>query len=114
MSTYLVALVVSDYGKIQDVTKTGIALSVYAPPHMTGQAQFALNVAVKLFDYFQSFFGVPYPLPKLDLISMPDFAAGMPFSIFPKFVLQTINFTLFFLKVQWRTGAWPCSARAPC
>ena len=77
MSTYLVALVVSDYARIQDMTKTGVTLSVYVPPHMTGQAQFALNVAVKLFDYFQSFFGVAYPLPKLDLISMPDFAAGM-------------------------------------
>lgn len=76
MSTYLVALVVSDYAKIQDLTKSGVALAVYVPPHMTGQAQFALTVAVKLFDYFQSFFGVLYPLPKLDLISMPDFAAG--------------------------------------
>ena len=79
MSTYLVALVVSDYARIQDMTKTGVTLSVYVPPHMTGQAQFALNVAVKLFDYFQSFFGVAYPLPKLDLISMPDFAAGKNF-----------------------------------
>lgn len=76
MSTYLVALVVSDYAKIQDVTKSGVTLSVYVPPHMTGQAQFALSVATKLFDYFQSFFGVTYPLPKLDMISMPDFAAG--------------------------------------
>lgn len=77
MSTYLVALVVSDYGRIQEVTKTGVALSIYAPPHMTSQAEFALKAAVKLFDYFQSFFGFSYPLPKLDLISMPDFAAGM-------------------------------------
>lgn len=77
MSTYLVALVVSDYVKIQSAAKSGVALSVYAPPHMTSQAQFALDVSVKLFDYFQSFFGVPYPLPKLDLISVPDFAAGI-------------------------------------
>ncbi|EFX80575.1 endoplasmic reticulum aminopeptidase 1-like isoform X2 [Daphnia pulex] len=76
MSTYLVALVVSDYGRIQEVTKTGVTLSIYAPPHMTNQAEFALKAAVKLFDYFQSFFGFSYPLPKLDLISMPDFAAG--------------------------------------
>ena len=76
MSTYLVALVVSDYGRIQEVTKTGVTLSIYAPPHMTSQAEFALKAAVKLFDYFQSFFGFSYPLPKLDLISMPDFAAG--------------------------------------
>lgn len=90
MSTYLVALVVSDYGRIQEVTKTGVTLSIYAPPHMTNQAEFALKAAVKLFDYFQSFFGFSYPLPKLDLISMPDFAAGtIPFP--PKIYIMSIS-----------------------
>ena len=76
MSTYLVALVVSDYTRVQDTTKSGVSLSVYTPPHLMSQAQFALTVATRLFDYFQFFFGVSYPLPKLDLIAVPDFAAG--------------------------------------
>lgn len=76
MSTYLVALVVSDYTRVQDISKSGVVLSVYTPPKMIKQAEFALGVATRLFDFFQYFFGVSYPLPKLDLIAVPDFAPG--------------------------------------
>lgn len=76
MSTYLVALVVCDYTRIQDISKSGVILSVYTPPNMIKQAEFALGVATRLFDYFQFFFGVSYPLPKLDLVAVPDFAPG--------------------------------------
>lgn len=64
MSTYLVALVVCDYSRIQALSKSGVVLSIYAPPHLISQAQFALNVTTKLIDFYQSFFGIPYPLPK--------------------------------------------------
>jgi len=37
---------------------------------------FALNVATKCLSYYNEFFGIPYPLPKLDMIALQDFAAG--------------------------------------
>lgn len=64
MSTYLVAFVVCDFAQVHSITKTGVNVSVIAAPHKIGQAQFALESATKIMDYYHDFFGVPYPLPK--------------------------------------------------
>ena len=37
---------------------------------------FALNVTTRVLPAFESLFGIPFALPKLDLIAIPDFAAG--------------------------------------
>ncbi|ESO89719.1 hypothetical protein LOTGIDRAFT_218512 [Lottia gigantea] len=76
MSTYLVAFVVCDFGHIHKTTKDGVKVRVYAPKDMIYQADFALDAAVKILEYYNTFFGVPYPLPKQDLIAIPDFQAG--------------------------------------
>ena len=31
---------------------------------------------MKLLKYLNKYFGIPYPLPKLDHLAIPDFAAG--------------------------------------
>ncbi|XP_067012904.2 endoplasmic reticulum aminopeptidase 1 isoform X2 [Anabrus simplex] len=76
MSTYLVAFVVCDYQHISNETQHGKSVSVYTPEEMLSQAHFALHTAIDIMDYYEEFFGVPYPLPKQDLIAIPDFAAG--------------------------------------
>jgi len=45
-------------------------------PGYTSQGRDALNVATKTLEYYAQVFGVPYPLPKLDLVAIPDFDAG--------------------------------------
>ncbi|MPD01387.1 Endoplasmic reticulum aminopeptidase 1 [Portunus trituberculatus] len=64
MSTYLVAFVVCDYKSVSNMTRHNISLSVYAPPTMIDQAGYALQVASHIFDFYQDFFGIKYPLPK--------------------------------------------------
>lgn len=64
MSTYLVAFVVCDYVSVKNMTQHKIPLSVFAPPTMINQADYALQVASHIFDFYQDFFGVHYPLPK--------------------------------------------------
>ncbi|XP_053386790.1 endoplasmic reticulum aminopeptidase 1-like [Mercenaria mercenaria] len=76
MSTYLVAFVVCDYQNITKSTKRDVMVRVFAPKDSIHAAHFALETAVKVIDHYEDFFGVPYPLPKQDLIAIPDFAAG--------------------------------------
>lgn len=64
MSTYLVAFVICDYTHINRVTEKGVSVSVYTPPPFISQADFALETATHIMDYFEEFFAVPYPLPK--------------------------------------------------
>ncbi|XP_046689288.1 LOW QUALITY PROTEIN: endoplasmic reticulum aminopeptidase 2-like [Homalodisca vitripennis] len=76
MSTYLVAFVVCDYKHISGRTSRDVSVSVYAPPDLIPQAKFALDTAVSMMDHYEDFFGVDYPLPKQDLIAIPDFGVG--------------------------------------
>lgn len=76
MSTYLVAFVVCDFNSITSKTRKGVQVSVWAPPEQIDQGQFALDVAVKVLEYYEQIFKVDYPLPKQDLIAIPDFSAG--------------------------------------
>ena len=76
MSTYLVAFVVGDLGAIEQPTDSGTLVRVWATSGMEEQGRFALDTAVGLLDYFNDYFGIPFPLPKLDHIAIPDFAAG--------------------------------------
>ena len=38
--------------------------------------EFSLEVARRCLDLYDDYFGVPYPLPKLDMVAIPEFAAG--------------------------------------
>ncbi|MEW6440418.1 MAG: M1 family metallopeptidase [bacterium] len=76
MSTYLLAFIVGDFDRVEGETREGIGVSVYTPPGKKEQGRFALDVAVRSLSFFHDYFGVAYPLPKMDLIAVPDFAAG--------------------------------------
>lgn len=76
MSTYLVAYIVSDFLSVSRTSQHGVEISVYAVPEKIDQTGFALDAAVKLLDFYDDYFDIPYPLPKQDLAAIPDFQSG--------------------------------------
>ncbi len=75
MSTYLLYIGVGEFEFIESkLNKTKIRIA--ATPGKSNEGKFALELTKKFLKYFENFSKVPYPLPKLDLIAIPDFAAG--------------------------------------
>ncbi|HET7206572.1 MAG TPA: M1 family aminopeptidase [Terriglobales bacterium] len=75
MSTYLVALAVGDFEYIEGAAD-GIPIRVWATPGKKEMGRFALEAAEQCMKYYDQYFGMKYPFKKLDLIGLPDFAAG--------------------------------------
>ncbi len=76
MSTYLLAFIIGDFEYIESKTKHGVQVRVFTTPGKKHQAKFALDCAVKTLDFYDDYFDIPYPLPILDMIAIPDFTAG--------------------------------------
>ncbi|XP_061624083.1 endoplasmic reticulum aminopeptidase 2 [Phyllopteryx taeniolatus] len=76
MSTYLVAFVLCDFKSVTAATSSGVQVSVYADPEKLSQTHYALEVAVKMLNFYEEYFNIHYPLPKYDLIAIPDFEMG--------------------------------------
>jgi len=76
MSTYLLALVVGEYEYVEDRDSDGVLVRVYTPVGKTAQGTFALEVSKKVLPFYNNYFKIAYPLPKIDMIAIPDFAAG--------------------------------------
>lgn len=76
MSSYLLAFVVGDLKYKEAKTKAGVKVRAYATPDKVDFTDFGLDVAVKCLDFYNDYFGQPYPLAKSDMIALPDFASG--------------------------------------
>ena len=76
MSTYLLAFIIGDLRSIEQKASNGTLIRVWATAGNEDKGAFALEVSVKLLEYFNDYFGIPYPLEKLDHLAIPDFAAG--------------------------------------
>jgi puromycin-sensitive aminopeptidase len=75
MSTYLLAIMVGEFESVEAQAE-GTLVRVWTTPGKKEQGRFALDVSCRLLSFYNNYFGIPYPLPKLDLIAIPDFAAG--------------------------------------
>ncbi|KAG9244597.1 aminopeptidase-like protein [Calycina marina] len=81
MSTYLLAWAVGDFEYIEDFTKRKykgkpLPVRVYTTRGLKEQAQYALDHAPQVIDYFSEIFDIDYPLPKSDLLAVHEFTHG--------------------------------------
>ncbi len=75
VSTYLIYLGVGEFEYLTGkIGKTQIR--VITTKGNKSKGKFSLDLGKKLLTSYEKYFGIKYPLPKLDLIAVPDFAAG--------------------------------------
>jgi len=75
MSTYLVAWLVGDF-KCSAGKADGVPVRACATPDKVKLTRFALDSAKQTLRDYDRYFGIKYPLAKLDLVAVPDFEAG--------------------------------------
>jgi puromycin-sensitive aminopeptidase len=76
MSTYLVAFIVGPLEATEPLHVDGVPLRIVHTPGKGHLTQFALTVGAHALSFFATYFGLPYPADKLDLVAIPDFAFG--------------------------------------
>ncbi|XP_046393801.1 aminopeptidase N-like [Ischnura elegans] len=80
MSTYLVAFVVSDFeyftSKPLPPPHNQVNFRIWARKDAMDQVSLAADVGPRVLSFFEGYYDVKYPLPKQDMIAIPDFNSG--------------------------------------
>ena len=75
MSTYLVAMLVGDF-VCREGKSDSIPVRICATPDKLNLTQFALEATEYQLAFYNRYYGIRYPVEKLDIIAVPDFSAG--------------------------------------
>lgn len=70
MSTYLLVWVIGVFDYLEASSKAGVKIRVYTPAGRKEDGKYALEIATQCLDFYSEYFGIPYPLQKLDLVSI--------------------------------------------
>jgi aminopeptidase N len=77
MSTYLLAFVVADFELREGVkTENNVTFRIWSRPEVKSQTKYAAETGPLILEYYENYFDVKFPLPKQDMIALPDFGAG--------------------------------------
>lgn len=71
MSTYLVAFAVTDFSK-----KGDNKFAVWTRREAIESASYALEIGPKILKFMEDYYKIKFPLPKIDMMALPDFKAG--------------------------------------
>ncbi len=76
MSTYLVAFVVGPFEATEVTMVRGVPVRIVYPVGKGHLCAWAMEAAVHALEFFTDYFAIAYPGDKVDLVAIPDFAAG--------------------------------------
>lgn len=76
MSTYLLAFIVGELNYIE-TKEFRVPVRVYATPASDIEhGRFSLDLAARTLEFYEKKFASEFPLPKMDMVAIPDFSAG--------------------------------------
>ncbi|VDM38748.1 unnamed protein product [Toxocara canis] len=76
MSSYLLALAVTDFEFNEGKTNRGTRFRIWSRKEAINQTVYALESGIKALEFYEDFYEIPFPLEKQDMIALPDFAVG--------------------------------------
>lgn len=74
MSSYLLCFGIGEFETIQTTTDHGVLVRLLTPRGKIGEGEFSLDLGKRCLEFYSNYFDLPYPLPKLDLLCVPDTA----------------------------------------
>lgn len=76
MSTYLLAFIVGELKKVES-NDFRVPVRVFAPPDQDiERGRFSVDLAARTLAFYEKKFNSEFPLPKMDMVAIPDFSAG--------------------------------------
>ncbi|MBY4971796.1 M1 family metallopeptidase [Streptococcus suis] len=77
MSSYLLAFALGDlHGKTVKTSKGTVIGSYATKAHQLSELDFSLDIAKRVIEFYEDYFGVAYPIPQCLHVALPDFSAG--------------------------------------
>jgi aminopeptidase N len=75
MSSYLVAMAVGDFECLEGAAD-GTPIRLCTPPGKKERGRLALEYAQEILTFYNAYYTIKYPFGKLDMLAVPEFAAG--------------------------------------
>ncbi|KAK6054513.1 hypothetical protein COOONC_07980 [Cooperia oncophora] len=66
MSSYLLAIIVSEFKFIERYSRGGVRVRIWSRPEAVNMTTYALDASTEFLDFFENHLGIKYTLPKLE------------------------------------------------
>ncbi|WKY12411.1 hypothetical protein Q1695_003750 [Nippostrongylus brasiliensis] len=76
MSSYLLAIFVSEFDYVEGHTSSGVRFRIWSRPEAKEMTAYAKDAAIKCLEFYENYYDIKFPLPKQDMVALPDFSSG--------------------------------------